>query len=386
MRKNVTVVQVFVAGPSDVDDERRQLEEVITELNLTWSHSLNIRLDLLTWRTHAVPGIGEDAQDVVNRSIPDDYDIFIGIMWSRFGSPTSRAGSGTEEEFNRALQRYRQDPTSVRLMFYFKDDPVTPSQLDINQLAKVLAFKERLDAEGVLYATFTRTFDATARIHLGRQIQEWLATPVPAGEPRSESPVTAQDVGVDPDDELGVFDHMELFLEQMASFGAARSRAISAIFELHQKVLERGDKSAITSDIPATRRTLTWMAELLEAMVTRLRTEMPIIGETFESAMNSLGKTLVLADEMGFAANVNTAAMHEGVDNALQTLQTDYEFLQGFRGTIANTPRMTAQLTRAKRRTLEVIDAFANACQYERNTLHQIITTLGPPREPPTPS
>ena len=89
----MTILQVFVAGPSDVDDERRQLEDVVAELNLMWSHSHNIRLELLTWQTHAVPGVGQDAQDVVNRSIPKDYDIFIGIMWARFGSPTERAGS-----------------------------------------------------------------------------------------------------------------------------------------------------------------------------------------------------------------------------------------------------------------------------------------------------
>ena|SRR3989337_1199459 len=31
--------------------------------------------------THTYPGIGEDAQDVINKQIDDDYDIFIGLMW-----------------------------------------------------------------------------------------------------------------------------------------------------------------------------------------------------------------------------------------------------------------------------------------------------------------
>ncbi|PYL26201.1 MAG: hypothetical protein DMF37_02915 [Verrucomicrobia bacterium] len=45
--------------------------------------------------------MGADAQDVINHQLAE-YDIFLGIMSCRFGSPTKRAHSGTEEEFNRA--------------------------------------------------------------------------------------------------------------------------------------------------------------------------------------------------------------------------------------------------------------------------------------------
>ena len=89
------VFVVFVASPSDMQPQRDALEEVIRELNLTWSRKLGIRLDLVRWETHGVP----DAQDVLNRELPDDPDIFIGLMWGRYGTPTSSAGSGTEEEF-----------------------------------------------------------------------------------------------------------------------------------------------------------------------------------------------------------------------------------------------------------------------------------------------
>src|ERR1051325_2801123 len=297
MRRDVIVAQVFLAGPNDVDEERRQIQDVIDELNLTWSHSGNIRLELVTWHTHAQPGVGVDPQDVVNRTMPSEYDIFIGVMWSRFGSPTGRAGSGTEEEFNRALERYRRDPGSVRIMFYFKDDPVAPSQLDIDQLTKVLGFKRRLEEEGVLYFTFTRTLDATVRIHLARQIQEWLAKPE---NTRHEDQGGRQDAGAniipnegnitaESQEDLGVFDCMDLFLSQIGTFSEARARAIAAIFELYKKMLERDGKDEI-SGIPAAKERLSWMAELLEALVTRMRKELPIISETFRSAMDNLGK------------------------------------------------------------------------------------------------
>ena len=46
MPRQEHVITVFVASPSDVSDERSKLEDVIRELNITWSRSLGIRLDL----------------------------------------------------------------------------------------------------------------------------------------------------------------------------------------------------------------------------------------------------------------------------------------------------------------------------------------------------
>ena len=93
MAKSQTILQVFVASPGDVDIERKILEDVISEFNLTWSDTNKVRLELLKWETHSHPGFGQDAQDVINQQIGNDYDIFIGIMWGRFGSPTNRSES-----------------------------------------------------------------------------------------------------------------------------------------------------------------------------------------------------------------------------------------------------------------------------------------------------
>ena len=128
MPRQENVIVVFVASPSDLDPERNCLEEVIKELNRSWSRSTGFRLELVRWETHGYPEVGQDPQDVLNRELPNDSDIFIGLMWSRYGTETGRAGSGTEEEFNRALERHRRDPESIRIMFYFKDAPLAPER------------------------------------------------------------------------------------------------------------------------------------------------------------------------------------------------------------------------------------------------------------------
>jgi hypothetical protein len=173
-----TVLRVFVASPSDVADARKRLERIVDELNYTWSREIRLRLELLRWETHAYPGIGDDAQDVINRQL-DEFDIFLGIMWKRFGQPTGRAGSGTEEEYDRARQRFDANPNALRMMFYFKDAP-PPSLSDVDpvQIEAVRRFREKIERSGMLHWTYRglQDFERLVRRHLGRQIQEWGKT------------------------------------------------------------------------------------------------------------------------------------------------------------------------------------------------------------------
>src|SRR5262245_47679519 len=102
----VELLKVFVASPGDVLQERGIVREVLDSINRTLGREKNIMLEFVGWETDTHPAIGSDPQDIVNQQIADmsQYHIFIGIMWNRLGTPTPRAESGTEEEFNRALE------------------------------------------------------------------------------------------------------------------------------------------------------------------------------------------------------------------------------------------------------------------------------------------
>jgi hypothetical protein len=170
-----TVIRTFLASPGDVGPERDAASEIVSELNAIWSKFLGLTLELIRWETHAYPGIGDDAQFVINEEIADDYDLFVGIMWMKFGTPTQRAGSGTEEEFNRAYQRYTRDPQSVRIMFYFKSPPSPTDVVDQHQIEAVAAFRQKVGNQGVLYWTFQdeQHFATLLRMHLSLQMQHY---------------------------------------------------------------------------------------------------------------------------------------------------------------------------------------------------------------------
>ena len=104
------LLRVFVSSPGDVAIEREVLVAAITELNNTWAAHLGLRLEPVLWETHCRPAAGADLQQVINQQLPKDCDIFVGIMWKRFGSATPRFGSGTEEEFEAAYSRHKRFP------------------------------------------------------------------------------------------------------------------------------------------------------------------------------------------------------------------------------------------------------------------------------------
>ncbi|MYH02090.1 MAG: hypothetical protein F4142_05850 [Nitrospira sp. SB0675_bin_23] len=111
-------------------------------------------------------------------------------MWTRFGTPTPRAGSGTEEEFLRAYDRYKEDQNSIEIMFYFKTTPVSPVDLDLDQLGAISKFRTKLKDLGGLYREFSsiEEFRNNIRRHLSTTVQKWkkkiddrpIGEPIPA--------------------------------------------------------------------------------------------------------------------------------------------------------------------------------------------------------------
>ena len=60
------------------------------------------------------------------------------------------------------------------MMFYFKDEPVPPSEIDLTQLTRVNDFRKKLGAKGILYWGFKSTgeFRQLVRIHLSKELQQ----------------------------------------------------------------------------------------------------------------------------------------------------------------------------------------------------------------------
>lgn len=143
----VRLIRVFVSSPGDVQDERAVLDSVIASINRTEVASRRVRLELFKWEDHVVPKIGPQPQSVVDEQTPD-YDIYIGIMATRFGS------GGTEAEFRAALAKWEKAGTPW-IAFYFHHRPQLTGDPDqARQFVKVCDFRNELESRGIV-STYT---------------------------------------------------------------------------------------------------------------------------------------------------------------------------------------------------------------------------------------
>ena len=141
------IIRVFVSSPGDVREERRLLDEVVAGINDTDGITRSLRLELFRWENDVVPRIGPPPQDVVDDQSPR-CDIYLGIMASRFGTPTGEHGSGTEKEFRDALEKWGACGAPW-ILFYFRDNPpLSHEPADIEQYLAVVKFRKEASSLG----------------------------------------------------------------------------------------------------------------------------------------------------------------------------------------------------------------------------------------------
>lgn len=182
---NRRVIQVFVASPGDVQDARDALQAVVEELNKIW-HRSGYMLELVNWKDHVIPWLGQPPEPTILKQIPvENWDVFIGILWMRFGTPTGSTDpitgqpymSGTEEEFSLAYRTNQARGRPKLLMFRCVQPPSDIKGLDTEQYKLVQEFFTRFSKGGDHFGLISEykaieEFKSLVRTHLG----SWLVS------------------------------------------------------------------------------------------------------------------------------------------------------------------------------------------------------------------
>jgi hypothetical protein len=268
-----------------VAEERERLRQVIEELNLTWSSFLSVHLELIRWETHGFPGMGADAQDVLNIEFADDYEIFVGLMWQRFGTPTGRAGSGTEEEFNRAYDRWKQDPTAVDIMFYFRRARAGETKATV-QTRRIRSFKKKLGELGGLWWEFTDSddFAALLRMHLARQVQKRLQAGSAVVTRRVAEPRAPYEVVSSDERKKQLDDMIEHYSSSVAEVTSLMDEVLSINTGFHAAVTHH--LSVAENVEPAT--VFSGMARDSDSFAQQLAAVVPRVATSFSSVLTTL--------------------------------------------------------------------------------------------------
>ena len=173
--EKVSLLRVVVASPGDVQAERDLLSVIIDELNRGVARSRGFRLEVIRWEKDAYPGFHANGpQGLIDPILRiEDSDLFVGIFWKRFGTPTMGAESGTEYEFRRAYEAWSENGTP-HIMFYFNQKSHTPTSVEeAEQWAQVLNFQQRFPPEGLWWRYGSELeFERLVREHLTKFVLE----------------------------------------------------------------------------------------------------------------------------------------------------------------------------------------------------------------------
>ncbi|MGY1855470.1 hypothetical protein [Modestobacter sp. SYSU DS0290] len=138
------VVQVLVASPGDVAEERAALRRAMWEWNDEHAAALGVVLLPVGWETHSRPELGDHPQHLIDRQLAESADVLIGVFWTRLGTRTPDAASGTVHE----IESFAEAGKPVLL--YFSDRPAVPTSVDLDQLAAVQAFRQTAEGWGLI--------------------------------------------------------------------------------------------------------------------------------------------------------------------------------------------------------------------------------------------
>ena len=240
------------------------VKRAVDELNGIVKQTMNVQLEILMWETDSYPSAGIDAQDIINSQIGDDYDIFIGMMWQKFGTPTGRAGSGTEEEFERAYNKFVETKGETKIMLYFSSKPISPDEIDLDQLSKVKAFKKRVESMGVLYGSFSDvySFEKILKMHLTKHLSDIVKLPEKKSDLITTIPTVAAKLtaDLDGDDENGYLDLVEIFSENFSQVEKVLVKMADYIEDLGEQMNRKSAKLDTLNKIPNGRLTQSFRA------------------------------------------------------------------------------------------------------------------------------
>ncbi|MDN7137587.1 hypothetical protein J6J34_05095 [Pseudidiomarina sp. 1ASP75-14] len=172
MSDTVKNVSVFLASPGDLGEERRLANEAVDEINKQIAPHLGFNVVLKGWED-TLSGHGRP-QHIINQEL-DVCELFIGMMWKKWGTPPSAGGSftsGFEEEYSRSIKKYEHEKTPEMAMYFKEVDPELLNDPG-DDLKKVIAFKKRMIEERkIFFQSFNQPEDLQQLVRL--KIQDYL--------------------------------------------------------------------------------------------------------------------------------------------------------------------------------------------------------------------
>lgn len=270
MAYQALVIPVMIASPGDVEDERNIVREVLHDWNDVNASKSRVVLVPVGWDTHSAPELGARPQELINSRVLDQCDLLIGVFWTRIGTPTGEAVSGTVEEIEKHVAAGKP------AMIYFSSRPAAPETIVPSQYKHVKDFKDSCGKLGLI-----ESYDSVDDFR--RKISKHLPICLYSNDYLKE--LTGSNPDINPDVEIPETrpnEHYSLNEEARALLKAAASEhdgTILKIAVLSGRYIQAGKQKFGDSD---SRTSAKWEAALDALLDYRLVVERGYKGEVFE--------------------------------------------------------------------------------------------------------
>ena len=187
---------VFLSSPGDMEKERSVVCEFFESFNRSIAQVFEMRFEVLDWENWSNIGFAPPQTLITQQTLArfrKSLVLVVGLMGQRFGSPTERFGSGTEEEFAWAA-KYRRKHGHPEIKWFFRRIEkleVSPTDAEdfeeaVNQWRRVQKFRRQYSG---FYKEFVdvNTFSQTFREDFFRWFSLWIVNrrTIKAQRPRS---------------------------------------------------------------------------------------------------------------------------------------------------------------------------------------------------------
>lgn len=167
--KSLVLIKLALCGPSDVAKEVGFAQKVIDEWNRTNAESRGVTIRHSHWSTDTFPDASRSGQNAINKQMIDQAGIIVAIFWSRIGTPTSVAESGTVEEIRRGIALNR------KVLVYFSNLEPLPANADESQVERLWNFRQELRATSSCWSFQSRNqFREEFTTHLALAMNEFI--------------------------------------------------------------------------------------------------------------------------------------------------------------------------------------------------------------------
>ena len=127
---------VMIVSPSDVQEERKIIRDVLYQWNEQNSRFRNIVFSVLGYDINACPDSGAHPQESLNHQLLEAADIIIAVFWTKLGTPTKEYSSGSVEEISKHIA------SGKKAWVYFSNKEIPPQNIDPEQYSKLQEYKK----------------------------------------------------------------------------------------------------------------------------------------------------------------------------------------------------------------------------------------------------